>query len=266
MQEIMLSVLSDPYLCWIGAAIGAAGSLLGGLFGKKSASEAAEKNAALQREFAQNSVQWKVEDAKKAGVHPVYALGAPTHQATPSYVGDTSMPAAMASASQDIGRAIDATRTGPQKLDAYTQTARALELERASLGNDLLRAQIAETTSRAAPPFPSAVDPWTIPGQSGSGVKDMALERIGSGDWKEPGPVSDVGFTRSDTGGLAPVYSKDAKERLEDDWGGMLAWNLRNRILPSVGWNHRGLPKPRPGHAWQFNPIRQEYYEVPLSR
>lgn len=46
-----------------------------------------KKNANLQREFAQNSIQWKMEDAKKAGVHPLAALGASTYSAAPSYVG-----------------------------------------------------------------------------------------------------------------------------------------------------------------------------------
>lgn len=254
-----------------GAILSAGTSLLGGLLGKDSAEDAAKKNAALQREFAQNSIQWKTEDAKKAGIHPVYAMGAPTYTPSSVFSGDNSFGAGIASAGQDIGRAIDATRTAPQKLDAYTQTARALELERAGLQNDLLRTQIAETQGRAmsVPPFPSAVDPYNIPGQPSSGVKTSALDRIASAHGAphaEAGPVTDVGFTRTDSGGLAPVYSADAKTRLEDDWLGMLAWNLRNRVLPSVGFNAPPPGRPRPGHAWQFNPLRQEYYEVRLSR
>lgn len=33
-----------------------------------------DKNIALQREFAQMGVRWRVEDAKAAGLHPMYAL------------------------------------------------------------------------------------------------------------------------------------------------------------------------------------------------
>ena len=51
--------------------VSAGSSLLGGLFGNDDA----KKNRELQREFAQNTVQWRVEDAKKAGLHPLYALG-----------------------------------------------------------------------------------------------------------------------------------------------------------------------------------------------
>lgn len=252
-----------------GGILGGIGSVISGVMGSNSAEKAGKQNAALQREFAKNSIQWKVEDAKKAGVHPLYGLGAQTVAAQPSYVGDNSLGEGLAQASQSIGSAIDRTRTAPQKLDAVARTAQALELERAGLQNDLLRTQIAETKARTAgPAFPAAVDPYVIPGQGDSGVKTNQLEVNSTYPGHpsiEAGPVADVGFTRTDSGGLAPVYSSDAKTRLEDDWGGMMAWNLRNRLLPSVGMNTTALPKPRPGHAWQFNPLRQEYYEVRLG-
>jgi len=58
------------------SAIQAGGSLLGGLFGNKSAKKQAKQDYRRQKEFAQNTIQWKVADAKKAGLHPLYALGA----------------------------------------------------------------------------------------------------------------------------------------------------------------------------------------------
>ena len=63
-----------------------------------------------------------------------------------------------------------------------------------------------------------------------------------------------------------PVKSKDASERLEDDTLGNLAWNLRNRIQPTLGWRYnppkRKLPKGY--NAWYYDPARQEY--VPSKR
>lgn len=251
----------------LGALISAGTSLISGFLGRKSQEEANEKNAALQKEFAQNSIQWKAADAKKAGIHPLYGIGAQTITPQASYVGDTSMPSALAQVGQDIGGAVDRTRTAPQKLSAVSQTAQALELERASLQNDYLRAQIAETVARtnSAPPFPAAVDPFNIPGQAQSGVKSVPLERINSAHghpWSEAGPVTDVGFTRTYTGGLAPVYSADAKQRLEDDYLGMLAWNLRNRVVPSMTMGAAG-PRP-PGHRGFYDIINQEW--VPWSQ
>lgn len=252
----------------LGAIIGGIASLIGGKNASDSAEKAAAQNAALQREFAQNSIQWKAADAAKAGIHPLYAMGAPTYSATPSYVGDTSFGAGIANAGQDIGRAIDATRTAPQKLEATAATN--LELERQKLVNDNLRADLAVKASQtqSTPAFPSAVDPFNIPGQGNSGVSTKALSRIASAHghpWAEAGPVTDVGFTRTNSGGLAPVYSADAKERLEDDWGGMLAWNVRNRLLPTIGMNSPPPGAAPRGTAWQFNPLRQEYYLVTLK-
>lgn len=43
-------------------------------------------NAGLQREFAQMGIQWKVADAKAAGIHPLYALGASTNAGIPIQV------------------------------------------------------------------------------------------------------------------------------------------------------------------------------------
>jgi hypothetical protein len=44
--------------------------------------KANEANIALQREFAQKSIQWKTADAKAAGLHPLAALGAQTNTPT----------------------------------------------------------------------------------------------------------------------------------------------------------------------------------------
>lgn len=243
-----------------GSIIGAIGNVVGGLIGADAQEDNAKRNIKMQKEFAQHGVRWKVADAKAAGLHPLYALGAQTTQFTPQSIGNP-LGEGIAAAGQDFGRAIDATRTAPEKLDALGRTAAALELERAGLQNDLLRAQIAETTARSTqPPFPSAVDPYVVPGQANSGVKNVPLERIMSAHnhpFAEAGPVSDVGYSRTYTGGLAPMYSADAKQRLEDDFGGMLAWNVRNRIIPSLTLGAFG-PRP-PGHEGFYDPLLQEW-------
>lgn len=113
-----------------GALLGALGGVVDRVLGRS----AEDRNTRLQKEFAQNGIQWKVEDAKKAGIHPLYALGAPTMSFSPSSVGSD-----FAGVGQDLSRAIDATRSskdrGQARLDALT-------LERAGLENDLLRSQI----------------------------------------------------------------------------------------------------------------------------
>jgi hypothetical protein len=68
------------------AGAGAFGDYLSGKKDREATENANLQNAALQREFAQNSIQWKVKDAKKAGLHPLYGIGANTVSPSASYV------------------------------------------------------------------------------------------------------------------------------------------------------------------------------------
>ena len=126
----------------LGSIIGAIGGIAGGLLGNS----AAKDQMAMQKQFAQNGIRWKVEDAKRAGIHPLYALGAPTMSYSPVATGDYGV----SQASQDIGRAIDATRTAPERDDARLTALHALALERGKLENDSLRLDLASKTARLA--------------------------------------------------------------------------------------------------------------------
>ena len=55
----------------VGSAISGVGSLVGGAMSAVNAS----KNRDQQREFAQNSLSWRVQEARKNGIHSAYALG-----------------------------------------------------------------------------------------------------------------------------------------------------------------------------------------------
>lgn len=150
-------------------------SLLGGLLGKSATDKANEINTqnqlrqeALQREFAQSGIQWKVEDAKKAGIHPLYALGANTVSYAPNVVGnvpDTSLPNALAKSGQDISRSLEATRTADQSSAAFTKTSQDLQLQNAALQNDLLATQIAKMRGQLGPNMPALSDRNAIDGQ-----------------------------------------------------------------------------------------------------
>ena len=70
----------------VGDFLGSAGGFLGdvasgvlGLVGNKNTNDKsaslAQQQIAYQKELAQNQIQWRVEDAKKAGLHPMAALG-----------------------------------------------------------------------------------------------------------------------------------------------------------------------------------------------
>lgn len=149
----------------LGNLIGAGASLLGGLFGKNSADDAraaqeriAAQNIALQREFAQNGIRWKVDDARAAGIHPLYALGAQGASFSPvsvAGISDNSMGAGLAAAGQDISRAINTTRTGPERDQAFSKTVNDLTLTKMGLENELLASQVAKLRQTMNPPAPS---------------------------------------------------------------------------------------------------------------
>lgn len=58
------------------AAINAGSNLLGSALNNVlNKDDSWKKNYDAQKEFAQNSIQWRVQDAQKAGIHPLYAMG-----------------------------------------------------------------------------------------------------------------------------------------------------------------------------------------------
>ena len=66
----------------IGKVVGGVVNGVTGILGINSQKDAnsqanalAQQQLAYQKELAQNQIQWRVEDAKKAGLHPLAALG-----------------------------------------------------------------------------------------------------------------------------------------------------------------------------------------------
>lgn len=141
----------------LGAIIGALGSLIGGSMSSNAQKKAAQMNIDLQKEFAQQGIRWKVEDAKAAGIHPLAALGANTIGFSPVSIGDGGG-AAIANAGHNIGRAVDAMRTPSERVDAYTGALRALQLQRGQLENTLLASRIRLINQPGSPPGIPALD------------------------------------------------------------------------------------------------------------
>lgn len=135
----------------IAAGIGAAGSIAGGLMGSNATQKANAANIKYQKEFAQKGIQWRVADAKAAGVHPLYALGAQTHSFAPNLIADTSMADAVSNAGQDISRAV----AGMSSTSEFQEAAQQLALTRGALENELLASQIRLVNQPGSPPRPN---------------------------------------------------------------------------------------------------------------
>lgn len=180
--------MSLPFL---GGLISAGTSLLGGSMASKATREANERAQAAQDQanrtaialrdqdherqerFAQSGIQWRVADAQKAGIHPLYALGATGASYSPSPVSigtapvaaDTSMGTAVSAMGQDISRALNSTRSQTQRDDAFTKTVQEMSLQKMGLENELLASQIQRLKVQSNPPMPGLVS--RAPGGSG---------------------------------------------------------------------------------------------------
>lgn len=128
----------------IGALIGAAATLGGAYLARR------HENSAIQRRMA---------DAKKAGVHPVAALGAGGlgSGGSSSVFGES-----VARSGQAVGNALS------RSLDTDGKAIKALVLEKAGLENELLRTQItrAKVEDAAVPAVLGPQSTYGIKGQS----------------------------------------------------------------------------------------------------
>lgn len=120
----------------------------------------AENSAAqmkMQEEFAKNSIQWRANDARAAGIHPLYAMGHQGVSYSPVALGGSPEEpgTGLARAGQDLSRAMQATRSGEARVDAFTKTAQDLQLQKSGLENELLATQIAKMRAQIGPPIPS---------------------------------------------------------------------------------------------------------------
>lgn len=265
----------------IGAGlIGAGSSLLGGVLNSNAASEARAENRQMammnmlqQRDFAQNGISYRVADAERAGIHPLYALGAQTTSFAPVSVGGSandSMGNALHAAGQDISRALLAGRGQDERLQAMQDTLMNLHVEKAGLENDLLRSQIVRMHQggQLGPGVPrlSASVSYGLPGQpnASSGVADQPMSRnvLASADKsQEAGAIADVGWGRTSTG-WAYVPGEQVGQRMEDQIIPSTMWAFRNGVLPNLGEGNPPAFQPPKGGKWSWNYMKQEWQLV----
>lgn len=169
-----------------------------------------EKQEDMQAKFARNAIQWKVKDAQKAGVHPLYALGAPTMNYSPVSVGGMSN---FADAGQDIGRAIGAgmPREGQAAaLTGFDEAVQSKTLTKFDLENELLKGQIMLMNQQllSKPALPGG--PHRMPGQASSGpapAPEFEALRTPFGELKTSPFISDAQHWENRYGEMADWLS-----------------------------------------------------------
>lgn len=253
----------------LGDIIGAIGNIVGGVIGQKSQQKMAQQNIQLQKDFAQQGIRWKVADAQAAGIHPIYALGAPTHSFSPVSVGD-SLGSGIARAGQNIGRAVNSASTLTERATATGEAMAALQVENQGLQNEMLKSQIARMRQTPNPPLPELGQLYGIPGQGQTAVPNISDKTERSG-WNPSDPsmeshaIADTGWARSTDGTWALVPGKDVKNRVEDmSWYEAQHW-FRNNVAPFFSDSGFQGPFPAPtGSRWVFNPITGKAWLEPL--
>lgn len=232
-------------------------------------------NIAAQKEALQNSVQWRVADAEKAGIHPGLALGMQPMQIAPSYMPATRSRdhSLMGEMGQNVSRAIQSMQTARERKDALwnAEVINKLSIERASLENDLLRTQIARNSAdQIGPPAPEL----TMGGMAPSPARVQprpATPRINSAHdiAREAGNITSYRYARNPSGGLGVVRSSDMQEALEDDFFGNVDWWARHRVAPALSGlrppSTREFPLP-PGQFWKWDAMRQEFRPARRTR
>lgn len=141
--------------------------VVGGILGNNQAQSNYDQQMGFAREqfeyqkmLHQNQLQWRVEDAKKAGLHPMAALGLSSMQFSP--VSGPSSASADYSWIGDLGQNLDyaATKgkTNVQQAQAFAlaQKSGEVQIEGQELDNEFKRLQIMSLVSRLTQTGPAA--------------------------------------------------------------------------------------------------------------
>lgn len=121
-----------------------------------------ERNYQAQKEFAQNSIQWRKQDALRAGINPIYALNATGANFSPSFQATGSNPNDYSFLGQSAVQAVSAyQQTQQAKADKasvalikqQTATEQARELESTARASLMINQadQIAQANAPKAP-------------------------------------------------------------------------------------------------------------------
>jgi len=139
-------------MAWESVIASVAGPLLSGFLADDRAEDdrafavaQQERNTALQREFAQHGIRWRVEDAKAAGLHPLYALagGGAAYAPNPVVIGGDASYRSSANFGDALSKGLAAFFASSAKKDEA--------LAAAALSN----AALAKSVAVSSVPFPN---------------------------------------------------------------------------------------------------------------
>lgn len=274
------------------SGLGSAMDIAGGLIGSNGQAEANRQNQAFanqmwkqnyeaQKEFAQNGIRWRVEDAKSAGLHPIFAMGASGASYSPvnasSYYENESsgLGNTLSNMGQNIGRAAQAKMTREERVlqDLQQQELFDLDVRQKEADIALTNAQISAITSRnqqQVPPMPSNSRDSFISGQSDSSFYptgetekkpiEVLTSAPGSNGGAEAGGNPVYAWSKTPDGWRPRINDAEQDTYSESKiskmffWADVLSDVLAGRLSPPE--------EPRPGFVWKFFPASRQFREV----
>lgn len=272
----------------IGSLLGGVGQLVGGASGLFNQPQSTQSNAsfyqnwrnddmawsreqfnrneALQREFAQNGIRWRVADAKAAGLHPLAALGMSGASASPIAVGGgggynvdfgrdrySDIGSSIANMGQGLGRAVAATQSPKERV----QTAYEMTVQRQQIAsNDLdLQIKAAQLARLSQPGLTGGGVPLATGGPHGVyEAKPYEATTVNpASPHAAAGPPQSENEYRHNSQGALTSYPSAGMNIDEMGSPGYFGWMWRNRVLPFFGDNKSAPPLsqlPRGAIGW----------------
>lgn len=136
-----MGLLGDAFKSLVGPVV----DLFGARQQEKSQEGIHRENVALQKEFAQHGIRWKVEDAQAAGVHPLFALSGMPASYSPAIPVGSPVGEALSRMGQNLSRAVAAQETVEQRqLRLSSMEAQAARADADRAQADYWRAQAAK--------------------------------------------------------------------------------------------------------------------------
>lgn len=112
-----------------GAGISAGANLLGGVLGSSANKKAIKEQRRMFNAQMDQSIQRRVADAKKAGVHPLFALGASVGASPTSTIAGSAMGEGLAAAGDAVGQGISNYGLSKQQKAAFDLQVRTVEAQ-----------------------------------------------------------------------------------------------------------------------------------------
>lgn len=236
----------------LGNIISAAASIGGGLLQANNA----KKQMAMQKEFAQNQLQWKAADAEKAGISKYFAMGAPTASYSPVSVGDYGLGAAGQAIASGIPGQGGKGSTTAGKISGISSEIAAAQLDGLRIDNDIKRAELASKIAIATQPGAGgSLDTDVVSGPEGLKLK-KEVSPSGYQPQKTFGVSPEVDWYRTKFG-YEPVPPQQLSEVHENNAIMRWAWMLRNYVMPFYSDDYATWGRaPAQGHYWSYIPGR----------